>query len=175
MLTITQHRPAAIGEAMARGPALISAGSGWAMSVKPRPRISLAALGGGRNVLDGGLRELVRLERADLLVGAMMAEMLMMAAHLGIGVQHAGLLGIGIQRAGLLGIGIRHAGLGLRGFGSRGLRGLAGAGRHRGSSENRSGEQCCGNGLQHGCLLFQRGSRDPGRISPGSLIMLSTL
>src|SRR5216683_4455544 len=50
-----------------------------------------AALGGGRNVLDRGLRDLVRLERAHLLVGAMMADMLdMMAAHLGIGVQQVG-------------------------------------------------------------------------------------
>src|SRR6478672_6724820 len=44
-----------------------------------------AALGSGRSVLDRDLGDLVRLVRAHLLVGAMMADMLdMMVAHLGI-------------------------------------------------------------------------------------------
>src|SRR6266404_2270959 len=46
-----------------------------------------AALGSGRDVLDRGLRDPVRLERAHL-VSAMMADMLdMVTTHLGIGVQ----------------------------------------------------------------------------------------
>src|SRR6266700_3435325 len=66
--------------------------------VRPRPRISLAALGSGRNVLDGGLRDLVGLERGHLLVGAMMAVMPVMATHLGIGVQRVWLRLLGVQR-----------------------------------------------------------------------------
>src|SRR5216684_4055937 len=58
---------------------------------QPTPRGSVsAALGGGRNVLGRSLGELVRLQRADVLVKAMMAGMPdMMAAHPGVGVQHA--------------------------------------------------------------------------------------
>src|SRR5882724_12000801 len=130
--------------------------------VRPRPRISLAALGSGRNVLDGGLRDLVGLERGHLLMGAMMA---VLATH----------LGIGVQRVRLRLLGVLDARLHLCGFGSRSLRCLVGAGCHYGSGKNGNGEQCCGNGLQHGCLLIQRGSRGCRSESPGSSIMLATL
>src|SRR5882724_13225277 len=80
---------------------LISTVAAGGNVVRPRPRISLAALGGGRNVLDGGLRDLVRLERGHLLMGAMMAVMPVMATHLGIGVQRIRLHLLGAQRVGL--------------------------------------------------------------------------
>src|SRR5258706_6362323 len=63
-----------------RGPGLVSAGRGRAMWSSHARGLASAALGGGR-VLD-------RLDRAHLLVGAMMASMLdMIAAHLRLGVQ----------------------------------------------------------------------------------------
>src|SRR6266851_4087394 len=90
-----------------------------------------AALGGRRNVLDRGLRdlrELVGLERAHVLVRAVMGEMLVvMAAHFGIGVQHAGLrlcsgLRLCLFALGLLALGL--FALGLFALDGRRLRGL---------------------------------------------------
>src|SRR5258705_7924113 len=69
-----------------RGPGLVSAGRGGATWSSHARGLALAALGGGRQL--DSLRRLMRLDRAHLLVGGMMAGMLdMMAAHLRIGVQ----------------------------------------------------------------------------------------
>src|SRR5258705_8601227 len=97
-----QRRPAAIGEAMARAGLISTVAAGQRGTSHARGSAS-AALGSGRNVLDRGLRGLVRLDRAHLLVRTMMADMLdMMAAHLGIGVQRTGLrlAGLGGRRLG---------------------------------------------------------------------------
>src|SRR5471032_171542 len=85
-----RHRPAAIGEAMAYGPALRSADAAGQCGINRARGVVSAALGGGGDVLDRNLRELVRLVRPHMLVEAMMAvEAVMMPAHSGIGVQHA--------------------------------------------------------------------------------------
>src|SRR5665213_882566 len=98
-----QRRPAAIGEAMAYGPGLMSAGDGGGNGgIKPSPAGSIsAALEGGRDVLDRHLGELVRLDGAhmpvEVPVEAMMetvlavipVEAVMMPSHPGIGVHHA--------------------------------------------------------------------------------------
>src|SRR6476469_8306157 len=71
-----------------RGPGLLSARSGGAMWSSHARGSVLAALGGGRRVLNRRLRDVVRLERGHLLGGAMMANMLdMMAPHLGVSLQ----------------------------------------------------------------------------------------
>src|SRR6476646_7293709 len=129
-----------------RGPGLVSAGRGGATWSSHARGLALAALGGG-GLLDRRLRRLMRLDRAHLLAGAMMASMLdMMAAHLRVGVH-------GIR----LYLRVR---LHLRSFSGRRLRGLAGTSRHDGCGNDGSCEQRRGNCLQHGRLLFQKGSRD---------------
>src|ERR1700722_4885660 len=138
-----RHRPGAIGEAMARGPGLISAkdSAGQWDEATPRGSVS-AALGGRCRVLDRDLRELMLLEHTDPLVGMVMAVMLvMMASHLGIGIQHAV----------------------LRGLDRRCMR--RPAGRHRGRGENGNGKHRCGNCLEHGCFLFQRDHEMAGRMA----------
>src|SRR5258705_7852656 len=103
-----------------RGPGLVSAGSGRAMWSSHARGLASAALGGGR-LLDRRLRRLVRLDRAHLLLGAMMAPMLdMMAAHFRIGVQRVRLHLRGPLR------------LHLPRFCGRRLRSLAGTSRHDG-------------------------------------------
>ena len=82
----------------AKAPGRIFFGKQPAQRIKPRPLTVSAALGGMRHVLDRDLRELVHLERAHPLVEAMMAVMRdVMAAHLGIGVQHARLHPLGLD------------------------------------------------------------------------------
>src|ERR1700721_3207330 len=108
-----RHRPGAIGEAMARGPGLIPAREialDNADEATPRGSVS-AALGGGRQVPNRHLRQLMLLERGDPLMGMMMAEMLVvMPAHFGVGVQHA-VLGLrGLDHRYMRLRGGRHAG-----------------------------------------------------------------
>ena len=140
-----RHRPGAIGEAMAHGPGLISArdSAGQWDEAAPRGSVS-AALGGRCRVLDRDLRELMLLERDDPLVGMVMARMLVvMATHLGIGVQHAVLDQRGLDR--------------------RCMR--RPAGRHRGRGENGNGKQRCGNCLEHDSFLFRRDHEMAGRMA----------
>src|SRR5450631_1909407 len=134
-----------------------AAGAMW-VSHSPRGSVS-ATLGGGADMLDRDLGELMGLERAHMLVEAMMAEMPgMMAAHMGIGVQQARL-----HRLDLRGLVDR---LHLHGLADRRRRGPVRCGGKRGRGENGYCEQRCGNGLQHGCLLFVfPGDRVAGRMA----------
>src|ERR1700722_15665999 len=87
-LVETQFRPDTIGEAMVRaGPDIRRERRGNVDRNTPRGSVS-AALGGGAGGLDRDLRDLVRLKGAHVPVGAMMAEMLVVMAHPGVGVQH---------------------------------------------------------------------------------------
>src|SRR5258707_928959 len=125
--------------AHAMGEAMAWAGPGYSQETadaadQAAPANVSAALGGMRNMLDRDFGGFVHLERAHMLVEAMMTVMPdMMAAHLGIGVQHAWLHLFGLDN-GRLGR-------------------VAGSGRQDGGGENGNCEQRGGNGLQHGRLL----------------------
>jgi hypothetical protein len=94
-----------------------------------------------------GINRAPRIKSAPVEVMAVeMPVMVMMVAHFGMGIAHAGLT----RRRGF----VRPSG-------------------HRGYREDGNGEQRRGNGLQHGCLLWGSAGYPVG--CPGSLIMLTTL
>src|SRR5438477_12770765 len=107
--------PPPSGETMADGPGLISASSGGGRRGTNRAHGSVsAALGRGRSRF---ARELVRTEGAHLvLVGTMMADVLGVTAHLGIGVHCPRLRLRGFRARCLVGL----AGRRLRGLGGIG-------------------------------------------------------
>src|SRR6476659_3814657 len=91
-----------------------------------------AAFDGRRHMLDRNVLRM-RLVQADVLVVAVMPIMLVMAVHPCIGVQHLR-LAIGLDDRRLCGLARR-------------------AGKRR-CGENGNGNERCGNGLEHGCLLL---------------------
>src|SRR3954469_8334774 len=126
---------------MARGLVCHSQSARRAMGAKRAPGESgSAAFGGRRHMLDRNVLRL-RLVQADVLVVAVMPIMLVMAVHPCIGVQHLRLaIGLDDRR--------------LCGLVPRSLRGLARRAGKRWRGENGNGNERCGNGLEHGCLLL---------------------
>src|SRR3954463_15487052 len=150
---------------MARGLVCHSQSARRAMGAKRAPGESgSAAFGGRRHMLDRNVLRM-RLVQADVLVLAKMPIMLLMAIHSGIGVQR---LRFAISLDDRRLCGLVH----------RSLRGLARRAGKRRRGENGNGNERCGNGLEHGCLLLLSAPWDlrafpVGR--PGSPIMQATL
>ena len=110
-----------------------------------------ATFGGRRHVLDRNVLRM-RLVQADVLVVAMMPIMLVMGAHPGIGVQYLR-LALGLDDRCLCDlVHGRLCGLARR------------TGKHR-RGENGNGNERCGNGLEHGCLLWLYCPLGPAGIS----------